>query len=223
MRRDMQEQAPGTSEPGAEKGARRYAPRLPPPERREQLLDAVLRIIAEQGYSAVSIEAVAREAGVSRPVVYGLFSDLGDLLTALLEREEQRALEQLAQAVPATLGDRDPDQVVVDGILAFLRAVSANPLSWRVILLPVEGTPAALRARVERSRGAVIEQVEQLVAWGLERRGGPAGLDVELMARIIVVLGEEAGRLVLTDPERFPPERHGRMAATLLAAISREA
>lgn len=222
MAPDLQEVA-GTGEIGREKGPRRYAPRLPPAERREQLLDAALRIIAERGYSAVSIEAVAREAGVSRPVVYGLFADLGDLLTALLEREEQLALGQLAEAVPVTLGERDPDQVVVDGILAFLRAVSDKPISWRVILLPVEGAPQALRERMERSRGAVIEQVERLVAWGLERRGGPAGLDVELMARILVVLGEEAGRLVLTDPERFPPERHGHMAQTLLAAVSREA
>jgi AcrR family transcriptional regulator len=219
MRREIQEPI-GSA--GAVRRARRYAPRLPPAERREQLLDAALQLIAEQGHDAVSIEAVARRAGVSRPVVYGLFSDLGDLLETLLEREEERALRQLATAVPAPPGDRDLDQLVVDGLMAFLTAVADNPLTWRLILLPIDSTPASLRDRVECSRGAVVEQVERLVAWGLERRGGLPGMDVELMARIIVVVGEEAGRLVLTDPERFPPKRHRRMAAALLAAISQE-
>lgn len=222
MRADSREPISGAGDISTVRAARKYAPRLPPAERREQLLDAALEIIAEDGYGAVSIEAVARRAGVSRPVVYGIFSDLRDLLEGLLEREEGRALGELTTAVPATPGDRDPDQLVIDGIMAFLTAVADNPLTWRLILLPVAGTPRALRERVERSRGAVVEQVERLVAWGLERRGGPAGLDVELLARMLVALGEEAGRLVLMAPERFPPERHGRMVKTLLAAIGRE-
>ena len=76
---------------------RRYAPRMPPEQRREQLIDAALSVILEQGYSGVSIEAVARTAGVTRPVVYDHFLNLGRLLHALVEREEHIALEQLEQ------------------------------------------------------------------------------------------------------------------------------
>lgn len=222
MRRVRRQPIAGDRAPARGRAPRKYAPRLPPAERREQLLDAALGVIADEGHDAVSIEAVARRAGVSRPVVYGLFSDLRDLLEALLEREEERALRQLRTAIPATPGDRDPDRLVIDGMVAFLSAVADNPLTWRLILLPVAGTPGSLRENVKRSRGAVVEQVERLVSWGLGRRGGSGGLDVELMARIIVALGEEAGRLVLTDPQRFPPERHRRMAETILAAIGRE-
>src|SRR4030088_2214244 len=79
---------------------RRYAPRMPPEERREQLIDAALEVILEQGYSGVSIEAIARVAGVTRPVVYDHFPNLGRLLHALIEREERYALAQLEQVVP---------------------------------------------------------------------------------------------------------------------------
>jgi hypothetical protein len=41
---------------------------------------------------------------------------------------------------------------------------------------------------------------------------------VELLAHTLLTAGEEAGRMVLTDPERFPPERLERFAAALLAA-----
>jgi AcrR family transcriptional regulator len=42
---------------------------MPAIDRREQLLDAALRVINRDGYGGVSIEAIAREADVSRPVV----------------------------------------------------------------------------------------------------------------------------------------------------------
>ncbi len=178
-------------------------------------------MLAARGYEGISIEAIAEEAGVSRPVVYGLFANLGELLAALLERQQERALRQLADAVPAEGGERDPDQVIVESLLAFLRAVARDPDTWRLILLPPEGTPAAVSAHVERNRAAILRQIEALVAWGLERRGGPAELDVELVARTIQVGAEDAGRLVLNDPERFPPERLARFATTLLAAVAR--
>src|SRR5436305_1045996 len=80
---------------------RPYTPRLPVEQRREQLLDAALRVIGRDGYSGVSIDAIAREAGVTRPVVYGAFERLEPLLYALLDRSEQRALAQLMAALPA--------------------------------------------------------------------------------------------------------------------------
>jgi AcrR family transcriptional regulator len=200
---------------------RPYAPRMPPEQRREQLLDAALRVIAAEGYGGVTIEAIAREAGVTRPVVYGPFENLGELLHALFERQEQRALSQIAEAVPADFGDRDTDEAIVDGIHAFLLAVASDPNTWRPILLPPESTPAVVRERVDRNRAQILRRLEQLAAWGLERRGGPAGLDIELLARTILVAGEEAGRLVLTDPDRYPPERLKRYAAAMLAAAPR--
>src|ERR1700749_5293019 len=85
------------------KPRRRYAPRMPPEKRREQLIDAALNVIVEQGYEGVSIESIARMAGVTRPVIYDHFSNLGRLLQALIEREEAYALSQLDDVVPATV------------------------------------------------------------------------------------------------------------------------
>src|SRR2546430_8970151 len=120
---------------------RRYAPRMPPAERREQLIDAALAVILEQGYSGVSIEVIAREAGVTRPVVYDHFPNLGRLLHALVEREERYSLVQLAEVVPEDLGDREPVEFFSTGVRRFLEAVTSRPATWRLILLPLEGTP----------------------------------------------------------------------------------
>jgi AcrR family transcriptional regulator len=200
---------------------RRYAPRLPIAERREQLLDAALDIINARGYVAVSMEAVAREAGVSRPVVYGAFANLETLLAELLVREQERAEAGLAEIVPAELGDRDPDEVVVASVHRFLETVAAAPSTWRLVLLPVQGTPDLVRRQVEQVRGRILVQVRELVRGGIVARGGPAGLDEELVAHTILALAEEGGRLVLTDPEGFPPERLTAFTTQLLSALER--
>src|ERR1700761_2240094 len=83
---------------------RRRAPRLPIEVRREQALDAALRIICARGYGAANMEAIAREMGVAKTVVYEAFGGRGPLLRALLEREERRILATLA-AAPAPEGD----------------------------------------------------------------------------------------------------------------------
>src|SRR5436305_14923562 len=82
--------------------------RMPAEERREQLLDMTKSIVERQGFHAVPIEAVAREAGVSRPIVYGHFKDLPGLLEALVEREGARALAQRATGLLSDLRRGDP-------------------------------------------------------------------------------------------------------------------
>lgn len=197
---------------------RRYAPRLPPDERREQVLDAALALIGEAGYRGMSMEAVARACGVTKPVVYELFANAGELARALLEREEARALEDLALALPAITPDSDAEALFAGGLEAFLNAVRENPARWRLILRPADGTPEMVRDHVERGRRTVSARLELLVQRGVERQGGPADLDVELTAQAIMAVAEGGARLVLTDPGHFPPERLTRYAAGLLGA-----
>lgn len=198
---------------------RRYAPRLPPAERREQLMDAALEVVLDEGYGGVSIEAVARRAGVTRPVVYDHFPNLGRLLHAVIEREERISLEQLEQVVPEDPGERDPIEVLADGVRRFLEAVASRPATWRIILLPLEGTPKVVRDHVETNRARTEERIAKLVKWALERPALPDDLDVELTARAIRVLSEDAGRTLLTDPESYPPERYELFVRHVLALV----
>ena len=181
---------------------------MAPSERREQVIDAALRVIVEQGYAGVSIEAIARTAGVTRPVIYDHFPNLGALLQALIEREERIALGQLAEVIPGPepAGSTDPIALLGSGVRRFLEAVISRPSTWRIILLPLDGTPAIVREHVETNRARILERLQQLVIWGTGEDA--ARLDVELAAGSILALAEEAGRRVLTDPRRFSPERY---------------
>jgi AcrR family transcriptional regulator len=192
---------------------------MPPEQRREQLVDAALSVIIDQGYGGVSIEAIARTAGVTRPVVYDHFPNLGRLLQALVEREERCSLEQLEQVVPDDPGDRDSVEVLAGSVRRFLDAVTARPATWRIILLPTDGTPALVREHVETHRAMILERIERLVRWAVSRRELPHDLDVELAARAIRDLGEQAGRMVLTDPGRYSPDRYERFVQTVMKLV----
>ena len=192
---------------------------MPPDQRREQLLDAALSLILDQGYGGVSIEAVARGAGVTRPVVYDHFPNLGRLLYALFEREEHHSLEQLERVVPDDPGDSEPVTLLVGGVRRFLEAVTSRPATWRLILLPLDGTPAIIRDHVERNRARMLERIAALVQWAMERTELPDELDIELTARAIRDLGEQAGRMILTDPHRFSPKRYERFVETVMTLV----
>lgn len=193
---------------------------MPAEQRREHLIDAALEVILERGYARVSIEAIARTAGITRPVVYDHFPNLGRLLHAVIEREERISLEQLAEVVPEDPGDQQPRALLAAGVTRFLDAVTSRPATWRIILLPLEGTPAIVRQHVEAGRAGVLERIERLVRWAVERHKLPGDLDVELTARAIRDWAEHAGRMVLTDPESYPPQRYEQFVDRFLKLLA---
>ena len=186
-------------------------------ERREQLLDATKAIVARHGFHAVSIEAVAREAGITRPIVYGHFRDLAGLLEGLVERESERALAQLAAVMPRDLTSGDPREGLRAGLERYLRAVESDPDTWRLVLMPPEGAPEVLREQIARGRTAVIGELAATVAPALAPES--ASPDPELTARMLSALADEAARLVLTDPAQYPVERVLAHAAWLLGHL----
>ena len=200
---------------------RPYAARLPAAERREQLLEAAQRIALDRGFHAVTVDGVAKACGVTRPVVYGAFEDRTALLTGMLDRAEQRVLAQLAGVFPPVPGpddDVDPDELLVQGITAYLTAITEDPDTWRVILVPPEGAPPELVERVAAQRRVQLRALRGLLEWGLTRRGGP-GVDAELFTRAVFTLAEGAGRLLLEHPDRWTVEQFAVFARTSLGAL----
>jgi AcrR family transcriptional regulator len=184
-------------------------------ERREQLLDATKSIVDERGFHAVSIEAVAREAGITRPVVFG---DLDGVLEALVERESGRALAGLAEILPPVgPAAGDPREALLAALDGYLRAVEADPPTWRLVLMPSEGAPASLREHIDRGRDAVVGHLADVVRPGLAPGREPP--DPELTARGLSAFADELARRLLTDPAGYPRERLLSFARWILESI----
>lgn len=191
---------------------------MPIEERREQLLDAAIDIIARDGYDGLSVDAIAREAGVTRPVVYGAYDGLGPLLYALLDRQQTRALAQVFEILPPEPDLSDADGFMMDVVEGLMKRIIDDPVTWRPILQTQHGTPDAVRDRIEADRQLIREQIAVLVKEGLKQRGGP-DLDAEVMAHLLLITIEHFGRLLLQDEPPFPPERLSKALRTLLDAL----
>src|SRR4051794_31597452 len=131
--------------------------RMSAAERREQLLDVTKELVGSGGFHHLSIEAIAKGAGITRPVVYQHFEDLDALLGAMLEREAKRAIGQLVPILPQVLpagGERS--DALLSALRGYLETIQADPVTWRLVLMPPEGAPRMLRETVENGRDAVV-------------------------------------------------------------------
>ncbi|MDP1640574.1 MAG: TetR/AcrR family transcriptional regulator [Phenylobacterium sp.] len=63
--------------------------RLTPQARRDQILDRAAELVLADGLAAISMDGVARAAGVSKGLVYNYFPDRQALFAALLQREQR--------------------------------------------------------------------------------------------------------------------------------------
>src|SRR5690242_11222231 len=196
---------------------RRYAARMPVDERREQLLDAALAVLVRDGYDSVSIEAIAKESGVTRPVVYGAFDGLEPLLHALLDRTRDRALAQAIGLLHDAGSPADVDTWIVRAMELLIDQVRAEPEVWRPVLGLTSGAPAIVRDRIASTRELIRGYLQAGIETGIDLRGGPY-VDAEILSHIVLAMAEEFGRLVLQEPPRYDRDRLVAALQGLLAA-----
>ena len=183
--------------------------------RRAQLLEVTKAIVGSDGFHAVTIEAVARAAGVSRPVVYEHFGDLDGLLEALIDMLSTAALDQLAAVLPTEIAGTEVNGALLRALRGYLEAARADPVTWRLVLMPAEGAPRSAAERISAGRARVVAQLATAV--GPAFVAGEELLDPELTARLLVTVADELVRLTLTEPHTFTVDRVLNHAGWMLA------
>ena len=190
--------------------------------RREQLLDAALAVINREGHGGLSVDAVAKEAGVTRPVVYGAFEGgLGELVTALLDRQQVRIFGRFLQAMPDSYDEADPIGFVTLAIERLVTMLREDPDTWRPILHPPDGMPEIVRDRIEADRERVRVMFVSLIADIGESRPDWK-VDAELYSHAVLAIVEHFGRVLVDDPDRFTTERLMDGAKAMLGTLWRQ-
>jgi AcrR family transcriptional regulator len=129
---------------------------------RAQLITIATRLFAEHGYEGTSIEAVLREAGVSRGSLYHHFAGKEALYEAVVEDVETKVgMQTLAAAGDAT----GPVDALRKGFIEWIRLAS-DPVVQRILLIDA---PSVLgwqewRAMEERHALGLIRSVLQEIA-----------------------------------------------------------
>src|SRR3954471_24732588 len=99
-------------------------------DRRSQLLAAADRVVQRDG-SAASMNLIAAEAGITKPILYRHFGDKGGLYRALAARHIDQLLARLPAAVLTRGGLTARTRATVD---AYLAAVEEQPQVYRFLM-----------------------------------------------------------------------------------------
>jgi AcrR family transcriptional regulator len=89
--------APAQRQPATRRRPRQRARRQPAEIRRDQLVQAALRVFAHAGYRSTGTLEIAREAGVGEPTIYRYFADKKDLYLEVLKRSAELILAGWSQ------------------------------------------------------------------------------------------------------------------------------
>ncbi|ARZ71433.1 TetR/AcrR family transcriptional regulator [Streptomyces sp. HU2014] len=102
--------------------------------RRKELLEAADRVVLREGPGA-SMNAIAAEAGITKPILYRHFGDKGGLYRALAERHTDALLVGLRAALDAPADRRERVETTLDSYLA---AIEARPQVYRFLMHPAD-------------------------------------------------------------------------------------
>ena len=128
--------------------------RLTAEERRSAILDAALTAFSQKGYHATSLDDIAREAGVSKALIYEHFASKQELHADLIARNARELTQRVAGALSGVEIESTVDRLAT-GLEAFFAFVEERRDAWRMLF----------RDAADPESSAVLDRmVEQVTA-----------------------------------------------------------
>jgi AcrR family transcriptional regulator len=180
------------------------------PERRAQLLDVARKVFGNSGFHAVSMEAVAKEAGVTKPILYDHFPSKKELYLALLDADLAMLHDNVQKALLAPSGNR---QRIRESFQAYFDFVDEHAEGFRLLMQETVGAEEEFRQRVAGIRDRILAEVAALIV--RESRGALDREHAEIVALALIGMVE-------TVAQREPggPTEKRREAVDLLVRLA---
>jgi AcrR family transcriptional regulator len=156
-------------------------------ERRAQLLDIGRRLFAERGLDGTSIEEIAAQAGVSKPVVYEHFGGKEGLYAVVVDREVERFL---TMATTLLEGEDTMAKFEVAAV-ELLRYIQSNSDGFRILVR--DSNPTSGSGTFASLISDIASQVEHLLGDVLKTRGYDPRL-APVYAQMLVGMVASAGQ-----------------------------
>ena len=131
------------------------------PERRRQLLEVARKVFGRRGYHTVTMDSVAKEAGVTKPILYDHFPSKRELYLALLEADLAGLKQRLDDGLESSRGNRERIRA---SFQAYFDFVDDHAEGFRLLMQEAVGGEREFREMVFRFRDEIRESVTEVIA-----------------------------------------------------------
>jgi AcrR family transcriptional regulator len=166
--------------------------RLPRAVREQQMLDAAVQIFSVNGYHETSMDAIAAEAQISKPMLYLYYGSKEELFGACLSRELTRFVDEVRSKIDFS---QSPKDLLRNAVVSFLSYIDANRASWMVLYTQATSSQAFAHT-VREGRDRIVDLVGRLLRSGT--RHPEPDTDFDMMAVALVGAGEAVATRVST-------------------------
>jgi AcrR family transcriptional regulator len=185
---------------------------------RQSILDAALELVVANGFAALSVESIAKRAGVGKQTIYRWWPSKGAvLLDAFLENRVEE-LSEVSVLDPFDSGNftADVHRLVRDIVRAF--ALPAWEAPYRALTVAIQDDPVLATLLSERIIRPSLAEVRSWLATAQER--GDIRQDIDLHVGVEILLAPVFHRWLLrTGP--LTDEYAQAVADAAIAALER--
>jgi AcrR family transcriptional regulator len=170
--------------------------RLPRAVREQQMLDAAVQMFSANGYHETSMDAIAGQAQISKPMLYLYYGSKEELFGACLSRELGRFIDAVRSDIDLK---QSPRELLRNTIGSVLHYIDANRASW-IVLYTQATSSQAFAHTVREGREKIIDLVARLLEAGT--RNPEPHSDLHMIAVALVGAGEAvAARVSVGDAD----------------------
>lgn len=179
--------------------------RLPRAVREQQMIDVATEMFGRFGYHATSMEQIADEARISKPMFYAYFDSKEGLYAACMRRAGKRLIDRVAASYTEC---GTAEQNLWDGFLAFFNFIGEHTAAWNLICGLSMSESSAFKEISDGIHEDMRNKVEQLCAHASrDTKGDPFANPQrrETMAHAMIGAAESLGAWWLGKHNDLPP------------------
>lgn len=183
-------------------------------QRRQQIVDALLPVMAERGYEGASIQAIARRAGLAPGLIHYHFESKQQILLEAIRQLTELFERRFAAFAARAPGPRERLRAFIDARLARGEGASATAVAAWVIV----GAEAVRQAEVKAAYQEVMRRQRALLERLLREHAGPAlsARGARDLCGVVLAAIEGAFQLSVSARDVMP---RGYAAETLMALV----
>ncbi|GAA0627486.1 TetR/AcrR family transcriptional regulator [Kutzneria viridogrisea] len=154
--------------------------RMPRAARKAQMLAVAEEVFAQRGYLAASMDEIAEQVGVSKPMLYEYFGSKEGLLVGCIHKARTELREATEQAV---VGAANAEQMMRLGLLAFFRFIAERRQSYSLLR---QEAAVTVPSAVQEIEGIRRQQTDLMIGMMAAYQPDAAPVELEAAAEVLV-------------------------------------